>query len=362
MKKHVIFALSVAALAFTACSDDDSTPAYVPPVASAALQPDMGGPNQPHAVFADLSTSNLQPLERTSWDLGFYSGNEFRVLINGSVKMSAKQLATTNIDEVVAPDETMFIAQGQGVASQVDGPDGIITGTTIAEVSANDADNKVYLVNLGNGPGTTTPALGKEGAGAGAHRGWKKVRILRNGSGYKLQYADINATTHQEVSIAKNTAYNFAGFSFTTNSVVAAEPVKTGWDIAFTAFTNVIASPPGSNNMVPYFYPDYIVTNTKGGARSYQVMITEALTYDSFDRADVVDANFTNDQRNIGSNWRATSAPGPDGFPVSQFVLMTNRFYVVKDADGNIYKVRMTAGVNQAGERGFPAFQYTLLQ
>lgn len=359
MKKHLIFALSVAAFAFTACSDDDSTPAYVPPVATAALQPDMGGPNEPHAVFADLSTSSLQSYERTAWDLGFYSGNEFRVLINGSVKMSAKKLETTDIDAVVAPDESMFIAQGQGHSEQVDGADGVITGTTIAEISANDAENKVYLLNLGNGPGEITPALGKEGAGAGAHRGWKKVRILRSGNGYKILYADINATTHQEAVIAKNTAYNFTGYSFTTNSVVAAEPVKGGWDIAFTAFTNVI---PSGGSFVPYFYPDYVVTNTKGGARSYEVIVAEGVTYDSFNRGDVVDAKFTNDQRNIGSNWRATSAMGPGGFPVSQFVLKTDRFYVVKDTNGNIYKVRMTGGVNEAGERGYPAFQYQILE
>lgn len=359
MKKQLIFALSIAAMAFTACSEDDA-PGYVAPVSTAALQPATGGPNQPNSVFADLSAGGLVTIQRTSWDLGFYSGSDFRVLLNGSIKMSAKQLETTNIDEVVAPDETMIFAQGQGISTQVDGPDGLITGTAIAAVSANDADNKVYLINLGNNPGTDAPALGKEGAASGPHRGWKKVRVLRNGEGYKLLYADINATTHQEVIINKNTAYNFAGYSFTTNTALAAEPVKAGWDISFTTFTNVIPNGPGTT--APYFYPDYIVTNTKGGARSYQVMVADNVTYDGFERGDVVDANFTNDQRNIGSNWRATSAPGPDGLPVSQFVLRTDRFYVVKDTEGNIYKVRMTGGANEAGERGFPAFQYTLLQ
>ncbi|MGV3461710.1 MAG: HmuY family protein [Flavobacterium sp.] len=362
MKKQLIFALSVAALAFTACSDDDNTQAYVPPVATAALQPATGGPTQANSVFVDLSNSGMASVQRTSWDLGFYSGDEFRVLLNGSLKMSAKQLETTNIDAVVQPDETMFIAQGQGFANQVDGPDGIITGTAIAAVSANDADNKVYLINLGNGPAATAPAVGAEASASGPHRGWKKVRVLRNGTGYKVQYADINATTHQEVTIAKNAAFNFTGFSFTTNSIVDAEPVKAGWDLTFTTFTNTIPSPPGSSTLVPYYYPDYIVTNTKGGARSYQVMIAGDITYDSFDLADVDQSKFTNDQRNIGSNWRGTSVIGPGGFPISQFVLRTDRFYVVKDTDNNVYKIRMTGGANEAGERGFPAFQYQILQ
>jgi len=112
---------------------------------------------------------------------------------------------------------------------------------------------------------------------------------------------------------------------------------------------------------VPYYFPDFIITNTKGGARSYMVL-TDDISYEAFALSNVAVANFTNDQRNIGSNWRSTSVMGPNGFPVSQFVLLTNRFFVVKDPAGNIYKLRMTQGANEAGERGFPEFEYDLLQ
>jgi hypothetical protein len=359
MKKSFIFLLSIGMLAFTACSDDDTAAAGPQgPLNSALLQPSTGGPGQPNSVYVDLSNGGMASAARTSWELGFYSGSDFRVVINSSLKMSAKQLSSTNIDEIVAADDTMLIAQGQGFANQVDDPTGNISGTAIAAVSANDADNKVYLINLGNGPATTAPAVGAESSASGPHRGWKKVRVLRSGNGYKVQYADINSTTHQEVIINKDAAYNFTFFSLTTNSTVAVEPQKSGWDIVFTTFTNVIASGP---SQVPYYYPDYILTNTKGGAQSYQVMIADGVTYENFTLAQVNAANLNADQRNIGSNWRATSVMGPGGFPISQFVLKTDRFFVVKDIDGNIYKVRMTGGANQAGERGFPAFQYELL-
>lgn len=360
MKKSLIFLLSVGMFAFTSCGDDDSTATPAPPLASAALQPVTGGPTAPNSVYVDLSSGVTASAVRTSWDLGFYSGSEFRVILNPGVKMAAKQLETTNIDAVVAADDTMIIAQGQGSATQVDSPEGLITGTAIAAVSANDADNKVYLINLGSNPATAAPAVGADGSGSGAHRGWKKVRILRNGAGYKIQFADINATTHQEVNVAKDAAFNFTFFSLTTNNTVQVEPVKGGWDLVFTTFVNVING--GPSGLAPYFYPDYILTNTKGGARSYEVLTSDTVTYADFELADVVQASFTNDQRNIGSTWRSTSAIGPGGFPVSQFVLKTDRFYVVKDTDGNTYKVRMTGGANEAGERGFPAFQYEILQ
>lgn len=320
-----------------------------------ALAAEVGGATQPNQVYADLSSGGLVTVPRVSWDLGFYGGDDFRVAINGSLKMAAKQLETTNIDAVVEADESMIINQGNGSADQIDNPFGNIDGTAIAAISDNDEDNKVYLINMGNGPQANVPTVGSEGSAGGPHRGWKKIRVLKSGSDYVIQYADIDATTHQEVTVSKNAAYNFTFFSFDTNGVVQAEPQKNQWDINFTTFTNLVGG------TTPYYYPDFIVTNTKGGARSYMVS-TDEISYESFTAANIDASKFTEDQRNIGSNWRSTSVNGPGGFPVSQFVLLTDRFFIVKDPAGNIYKIKMTGGASEAGERGFPTFQYALLQ
>jgi heme-binding HmuY-like protein len=320
-----------------------------------ALAAEVGGPTQPNHVYVDLSSGTMVTAQRVSWDLGFYSGSDFRVVLNNSLKMAAKQLATTNIDEVQVADETMIISQGQGVANQIDHPSGDITQTAIAEIAADDTNNKVYLVNMGSNPAATAPAVGSEGSGSGSLRGWKKIRVLKSGNDYKIQYADIDATTHQEVIITKNAAYNFTFFSLTTNNVVNVEPPKAQWDLNFTTFTNLLGG------TTPYYFPDFVVTNLKGDAKSYMVMISDTVTYDNFTLASVIGANFTDNQTNIGSNWRSTSVNGPNG-PVSQFVLKTDRLFVIKDPAGNIYKLKFTGGANTAGERGFPTFQYSLLQ
>lgn len=323
-----------------------------------ALAPEVGGPMQPNQVYVDLSSGKMTTIVRTSWDLGFYGGNEFRIVLNSSLKMAAKQLTSTNIDEVQVADETMIISQGQGNATQIDDPTGVFSRSGgIAEVSSTDADNKVYLINMGSNPATTKPATGSEGSAGGTSRGWKKIRVLKSGSDYKVQYADIAATTHEEITISKNSAYNFTFLSLLDKKVVGVEPQKNQWDLNFTTFTNII---PGATP-TPYFYPDFVVSNLKGGAKAYQVL-TSAFTYDAFTLANVDVTKFTEDQRNIGSNWRSTSAAGPDGNPVSQFVLKTDRFFVVKDPAGNIYKLKFTGGANETGERGFPKFQYAILK
>ncbi|MDR6762593.1 hypothetical protein J2Y38_002804 [Flavobacterium sp. 2755] len=323
-----------------------------------ALAPGVGGPTQPNQVFVDLSSGKMTAVPRVSWDLGFASGTDFRVIINHTVRMSAKQTTSVNIDEVQAEDATMLV-NGSGSTTQVDDPAGDITKTAIASISATDSDNKVYVINMGSNPGTIAPEIGKEGTGTGPSRGWKKVRILRSGNDYKVQYADIAATTHEEIIVSKNVAFNFTFLSLLDKKTVSVEPQKTLWDISFTSFTNTTSFGTG---LVPYNFADFVLNNVKGGAKAYQVLTT-AFTYDAFTLANVDNTKFTDDQRNIGSNWRGTTG-GTDanGNPVSLFVAKTDRFFVVKDPAGNVYKVRFTAGVNAAGERGNPTFQYAILK
>ena len=316
--------------------------------------PGVGGSNQPNQVYFDLSTGKYVSATRTAWDLGFYSGADFRVAINGSVAMAVKQLNTTNIDTPQTSDATVAIGTFDPAnLAYVDNPNGFITNTAIAEVSANEADNKVYIVNMGYSVPTIPAAAGSVNV-AGTQRGWKKIRILRNGDGYTLQYADIAATTHNTVTITKDAAYNFTFFSLINGATVQAEPVKAAWDLNFTTFTNEVFTTPGVS-AGSYFYSDFVLTNAKGGARSYQVLTSE-VSYDNFKLANVnlnnLKTDVPQDHRAIGANWRN----------VTPLELYSDRFYIIQDPAGNVYKLRFTAMLSQAGDRGNPAFQYALLQ
>lgn len=315
-----------------------------------SLLPEVGGPNQGDQVYIDLSTELATKVRRDSWDLGFYAGEHFRVVINGSVYMAAKNLGVTNIDAVTPASVSSFqneVAVGTfdpENTNYVDAPTGDILQTAISEISNNADDNKVYLVNLGYKVGTATPNVGSV-AVAGDPRGWKKIRILRNGDNYVLQYADLASTTHQEVTIAKNEAFNFTFFSFNTNSIVNVEPEKSKWDLNFTVFTNEIA---GAGS---YGYSDFVLNNGKAGVKVYRVN-TSFKSYANYALIDVDEASFLDDQRVIGAEWR-------DVFTGTAY---TDRYYVLKDFDGNYYKIHMLAFVNQGGVRGFPKFEYKLLQ
>ena len=311
--------------------------------------PTIGGPNEPNQVYVDLSSNKETVVRRDVWDLGFYGGEEFRVTINGSLYMAVSALTNTDINSV----NSLSIAALQPLVAvgtfdpenkvYVDGPNGNILETAISEISENDFKNPVYLLNLGVEIGTTQPNTGSV-AIAGESRGWKKIRILRDGNGYILQYADLDATTYNEISISKDADFNFSFFSFKTNKIVNVEPPKLQWDISFTVFTNIIAQA-GS-----YGFSDFSLHNRKGGVTSYS-LVDNTISYKNFTATNVNETLFQESQIVIGSSWRN----------VFDRTVNSNIYYVLKDANNNYFKIRFLDLTNENGERGFPRFEYTLL-
>ena len=316
------------------------------------FEPDIGGPNEPNQVYIDLSTENQTSIKRDSWDLGFYGGSDFRVDINGSIYMAAGVIDSNSIDSVTQEDIEAIqdqVAVGTfdpANEAYVDNPDGDINKTAIAPISEIDNNNKVYLLNLGYKVGTDDPNPGSVSI-AGDPRGWKKIRVLRNGDGYLLQYANIEDTSHQEIYIEKDVNYNFTFFSFDENDIVNIEPKAENWDINFTVFTNVLV------NAGSYGFADGVLHNRKGGVTAYTVN-TDDFSYDSFQLENIINSNFQLDQRTIGSSWRNLLG--------EEKVLIDNIFYIIKDPNGNYYKLKFTALLSDNGVRVFSEFKYNLLQ
>lgn len=363
-KKILNLTLCLCVVLFTSCSSDDDGP-QAPlniTIEGAAVAPQVGGPNQQNQVYIDLSTNTTTTIQRDNWDLGFYSGNEFRVVINGSIAMAVAELSITDIDAISSSTQEVIDLQPQVAVgtfdssniAYVDAFNGNINATAIELISDTDSENNVYLVNLGNEVGTDTPATGSV-ALDGESRGWLKLRVLQNGVNYILQYADLDDTTHHEVTINKDVNYNFTFFSFNTETIVNVEPESTNWDLNFTVFTDEVFAGPDSYGA--YIYADFVASNNLENVGIYKIDTdVDAYTYDDFSYLDIDNSSFSNDQRGIGSSWR--NGGGPGSLPS----LKENVFYIVNDANGNYYKLKFLALTNPDGDRGYPEFVYSLLE
>lgn len=304
-----------------------------------------GGVTYGNKIFFDLSANSQTSVLRTKWDLGFSSGDAWRVILNSSTFMLAKKLEKNDLNAVTAAD-TIGLAVSMYNHDEpepeslpyIDYPDGDLSKTAIAEISATASENNVYIINRGFGIGVPVP-----------ERGWKKIRVIRNSNGgYTLQHADIAATSFTTVDIPKNTDYFFNYASFETGAVTI-DPPKTKWDIAWTYFTNSIDFGWGE---LPYAFQDFIIQN-----RNVEIarVDTTAIKYVNFKESDLASQTFKKTQNALGSTWRMGGGPGlaPKVYD--------NRYYIIKDNDNNYYKLRFTA-MTKNGERGHVGFEYALVK
>lgn len=360
--KKILFCLLVgASFVSQSCINDNEGAVAVPPVEGSIVDAGVGGATQPNQVWYDLSKKEEVLTKRTDWDLAFYSGNEFKVILNSSIMMAAGKIPNaTNIDAVTEAsvatlkDQVQVANFNEANVAYIDDVKGDFPSgyTAIEGIKVSDAENGVYLVNLGKEIYNGSVPVGSVTTG-GDSRGWMKVQIVRAGAGYTVKYAELNASTHKELTVTKNTAYNYNFVSLKNNKEVFIQPEKKNWDLCFTVFTNTIT---GAGS---YIYADFVNNNNVGGVGAYEVIIPSPASgieaYNNFKVANVEQSKFIyNDHRVIGSNWR--NPVGTNGLEV-----FGDRFYVVKDADGYYFKLRFTRITNKNGERGFPQFEYAPL-
>lgn len=280
---------------------------------------ETGGSTQPNQCYIDLSTFSQKPVRRDTWELAFYSGIENRVFLNAALTVSAAELA-----------------------------------------ESTDSDNKVYLVSLGKEIPTEEAKKGSINT-TGDHRGFYKVRVLMDADSYLVQYADIDATTHKQVRIAKNHLYNHVFLSLTSGQEVDVEPAKENWDINMSG----VFSYHGSYGDQTYglTYSDYGIHNTLGKVGMYMLTNDHEkdsetvkgktdITYEQFKRSNVAENDLDLDNRSIiTSGWRSIKRGQYDHI-----------YFIVKDSAGNYYKLKFTRLFSENGERGYSQFKYELLE
>lgn len=340
MKNSTLLICTGLALTFTACDKDDAV--VIPPASTGqttTLNGGVGGSVAANSVFVDFSTDKVDSVARASWDLGFYAGTDFRVVINNTTAATAKVINKTDLTQVTASDttgfaEAMVFANGVGSLDNIDDVTGDLTKTVISAISATEADNKIYILKPSNGSSS-------------AARDWYKIRIIRNGSNYKLQYAKLSETTVKTIDVVKDATYNFNYVSLETNAEVKVEPAKASWDIEWT-LTSYLGGP-----AIPYPTSDFVYINSMGGVTAAEVL-TSRVSYANYADTSIAATTLSSSKIVIGSNWR--NVTGTIG-------VKTDRFYVVKDAVGNVYKLRFISfHASDGGVRGYPKIEYALVK
>lgn len=296
------------------------------------LEGGEGGSNAVNSVFVDFSGNEQTSVARKLWNFGFYTGSDFGVILNNTTASTAIEATNQSLDAVIsAADSAAYVAKlviggGEGNFDIIDDVLGDLSKSVIKE-------GKVYIVSLGE---SQTPLY--------------RVKVSKKDENtYTIQYAKSNESTVKSLDVAKNTAYNFVYASISTDKVVSVQPEKTKWDIEWTRAMY-------KTGTLPYIFSDFVYINTKGGVKAAEVL-TSTVTYDKYAASNVTSTDFSDAVDVIGSKWR--SGGGPNALPA----VKADRFYVIKDASDNVYKVRFVSmSGGDGGERGYPVVEYALVK
>lgn len=307
-------------------------------------------------VYVDMSNVSQVQVDRKSWNLGFYCGDENRVILNTAYKTMAAasgktDFASVTIDDaenitltgnyLLGQDENGYIIDNFG--DRIDDVSGDLTRTIFGDLASSESTAEVFFVasedNMLNAQGSADKSL------------WYKVKVWYENDRYNIQYGNISDTEPSTAYVSKNPAYNFRGLSLETGEEVTSEPTAMRWDFRWS----YAAAYSESDNMYA-FSQDVILINSYSGVEIATITPaeTENLSdlYDSYRLSDILSATFQLKQNAIATSWR-------DVYSGS----VTSNFYVVKDCADNYYKLMfLTFNSTGGGERGRPILKFDLLQ
>ena len=330
MKAVNYFILIITFSVFTSCfQEDEPVSPYVSPPGVKTNVASIG-PLYDKQLFYDLETDSfVKIVDRNAWDLALESTSSgYHIFINSSKLM--KVAKTGNSDFSITYSTV-------GLDWKYDNSGGWSDSTAFGEWGIETSGNvtsyeEVYIIDRGLSP-------------TGNNIGYKKIKILGlNNNNYQIQFANLDGSSSQMITIPKSDNHHFVYLSF-DNGVVDIEPPKSSWDLLFTQYTALVKQQ--STGIIE----NYSVNGTL--LNPHQVVASREFSksFEDILFSDLANYQYTKKRDIIGYDWKDYD------FDLSVYIIFPNRNYIVKSVEGNYFKIRFTSFTNDLGERGYPTFE-----
>lgn len=284
-------------------------------------------------IYFDLFTNQIVAgVANTSWDLAFDAGkDEYHIWLNSSKMMQVYNTRSSDFSGIT--DES-------GAKWTWDYPEGTPAHNAIGEWGVYNNGNvtsfrHVYLIDRGESNDKMKFGLRKvvfEG--------------LQNNI-YRIRFAKLSGEDMHVVEIPKDPRFNRVYFSFDQGGkIIQVEPPKESWDLVFTRYTHIFFE----HDTMPYLVtgtllnPAGVLAARDSSVHFYDITINDVNKYQLSSQANI-----------IGYNWKSFDIND------TRYSIVPNIFYIVKDLEGNYYKLRFIDFFNETGERGYPTFEYQML-
>ncbi len=177
------------------------------------------------------------------------------------------------------------------------------------------------------------------------HRGYAKVKFSVQNDSLLITYGMIGQRFERLAILGKDNLYNRVYFSFSSDSKVDIEPVKTAYDLIFRQY-------------IYYFEVEdlpYSVVGALSNPTNTDVMAISDKDFADITIDDTLSYSFSEQQDVIGYDWKE--------FNIDEgvYVVYPDKNFIIRTALGFYYKFHFVDFYNTSGERGYPKVEFKLL-
>lgn len=337
MKPLSYLVILLMAVVMVSCFEEDqAVPAYVPPENVTTLSiPYSIYTNQ---IYFDFNSGNIVAVnENTEWVLEFESTDTgMHIRINssdlwglahtGSVDMSA--------DYSEAADYTWLSDKSDG------NQDSTAAGEWVSFYNGDAVyTNEVMLMGQFDGI---------------SHNVRKKVQFIEvDEMSYTFLVDNPQASQADTVRIVKNPDLNYLQYSFENHEVRFLEPDNNDWDLLFTQYFTVLFTDDG----IP---APYYVRGVWLNPNLVESALDTLTHFIDISASNALNNEFSSKQDAIGHDWKSVRVD--ESSNSAEYKVRPGYTYIVRDTDGELYKLRFKSYFNESGVKGFPSFEFAKLE
>ena len=337
MRKLIIYIVLL--LTFVSCQKEDEALILPPPGDLTYVVADIGT-DYSKAVYIGLENNLQQSRNWKDWDIAFEAseGGAYVYLNTGKFMFACH----TNASDFSSADST-----GREWKMDNDFLDDDSNAVGAWWLNANSSD--VMVVDRGR----------VFYLGALASQRFKKFKIEEvNSTQYRITFCDYSSTVPTSFIINKNPDKSLIHFSFDDGGkIVDFEPAKNDWDFVLTRYTHIYYGEP-VNSIYRFYLVNGGLNNKWNGVTGYRMVKDSTPDYIPFadiTAAQAANLNFSSDANTIGFEWKSID------INTGIYSIVPDTYYLIKNKDGFVYKIRFIDFYDDNGNRGSASFEYQRL-
>lgn len=289
----------------------------------------------------ELSTNKLD-----DWELAFESSEKgCQIRMNSAQIIGIANLGNIDFSTNQIPSGTAFIYDASS-----GNPDSIAIKNWI-DTSKNEYSENLYVV---------AEKIGLD------YKPLKKIKFIEvTNSYYKFIYGNMEDTKADTFLVNKNMSTNYTKVSIREKVEVRnIEPIKEAWDFVFTQYQTILFTDDGI--ATPYSVRGILINPNHVKVAKY--FITEEMASSNeaikniflkINKGIIDTISFSANWDIIGWDWKNVEVDQSSN--TASYKADPRKVFILNDAENNYYKLHFTSFYNTDGLKGFPTFEFALL-